>query len=322
MPEFGNPFSGIGDKRPVSKEDLIRITRFFVAAEYEAVQLYTQAAEATDNEQAKKLFMGISREELVHAGEFMKLLTTLSPDESKAYQEGMLEAQETMSLAGAIRKVAKALTKEQQDALKVISQVGDLEGTVKQFFVEQGQKQSTLTSAVKKALIVLMLATGASNAQELVKEIKKMEVQAPKKEIQLSDIKKVSEALPMAANAAELNLLTNPVKKLRPKFEFFMTTLKSKMDNAANDKNLLNVLKQYSAYTPKEKSFILSQAFIKKVRDTKETYDFMKKQTFGEGVNKYLAELEGNHPRNFDELGLVLDKALESDTTLLNKLFR
>lgn len=115
MPDFGNPFSGIGDKRPVSKEDLVRITRFLIAAEYEAVQIYTQAAEATDNTRAQKLFNDVAREEVVHAGEFMRLLVELSPDEAKAYQEGIQEASETMgkkTMATVVRKIARRLYAE------------------------------------------------------------------------------------------------------------------------------------------------------------------------------------------------------------------
>jgi len=45
MPDFGSPFSGLANHRKLTHTELIRAIRFMVAAEYEAVQLYTQLAE-------------------------------------------------------------------------------------------------------------------------------------------------------------------------------------------------------------------------------------------------------------------------------------
>ncbi|KHO62828.1 rubrerythrin [Thermoanaerobacter sp. YS13] len=94
MPEFGTPFSGLAEKRKVTHEELVRAIRFMVAAEYEAIQLYTQLAEATDNELAKAVLMDIADEEKVHAGEFLRLLKELAPDEEKFYEEGAKEVEE------------------------------------------------------------------------------------------------------------------------------------------------------------------------------------------------------------------------------------
>jgi rubrerythrin len=49
MPDFGTPFSVLAQKQPVTHEELIRAVRLMVAAEYEAVQLYTELAESTYN---------------------------------------------------------------------------------------------------------------------------------------------------------------------------------------------------------------------------------------------------------------------------------
>lgn len=43
---------------------------FMVAAEYEAIQLYMQLAESTDNKLAVEVLKDIADEERVHAGEF------------------------------------------------------------------------------------------------------------------------------------------------------------------------------------------------------------------------------------------------------------
>ena len=82
------------DKERISKEELVRTIRYFIAAEYEAVQLYTQVAEKTDDELARAVLLDIAQEELVHAGEFLRLLKEISPDEWEKYQEGFEEVEE------------------------------------------------------------------------------------------------------------------------------------------------------------------------------------------------------------------------------------
>ena len=94
MPEFGTPFSGIKNGRKVTGEELIRAIRFMIAAEYEAIQLYMQLAESTDNELAQEVLKDIADEERVHAGEFLRLLKELAPDEQKFYDEGAGEVEE------------------------------------------------------------------------------------------------------------------------------------------------------------------------------------------------------------------------------------
>jgi rubrerythrin len=100
MPEFGNPFSGMKAERNLTKEELIRAIRFMVAAEYEAVQLYMQLAESTDDKLAKEVLIDIADEERVHAGEFLKLLKQLAPDEEKFYKEGEEEVEEIIEKLG------------------------------------------------------------------------------------------------------------------------------------------------------------------------------------------------------------------------------
>ena len=94
MPEFGSPFSGLANDRKLTHEELVRAIRFKVAAEYEAVQLYTQLAESIDNELAIEVLKDIADEERVHAGEFLRLLRHLEPNEEKLYAEGAEEVEE------------------------------------------------------------------------------------------------------------------------------------------------------------------------------------------------------------------------------------
>ncbi|WP_407307690.1 ferritin family protein [Desulfosporosinus sp. SB140] len=94
MPDFGNPFSGLAKERRLTEPELIRAIRFMVSAEYEAIQMYMQLAESTDNKLAIEVLKDIADEERVHAGEFLRLLKELAPDEEKFYLEGSQEVEE------------------------------------------------------------------------------------------------------------------------------------------------------------------------------------------------------------------------------------
>ena len=94
MPAFGSPFSGLAQDRKLTDEELVRAIRFMVAAEYEAVQMYMQLAESTDNELAVEVLNDIANEERVHAGEFLRLLRELAPDEKAFYAKGAKEVED------------------------------------------------------------------------------------------------------------------------------------------------------------------------------------------------------------------------------------
>ena len=100
MPDFGTPFAGLANDRKLTHEELIRAIRFMVSAEYEAIQLYMQLAESTDNELAIEVLKDIADEERVHAGEFLRLLHHLAPDEEKFYAEGAEEVEEEIQKMG------------------------------------------------------------------------------------------------------------------------------------------------------------------------------------------------------------------------------
>ena len=53
-----------------------------------------QLAESTDNKLAIAVLKDIADEERVHAGEFLRLLKELAPDEERFYQEGAEEVEE------------------------------------------------------------------------------------------------------------------------------------------------------------------------------------------------------------------------------------
>jgi rubrerythrin len=96
MAEFGSSFSGLANDRKLTQSELVRAIRFMVAAEYEAIQLYMQLAESTDNKLAIEVLTDIADEERVHAGEFLRLLHELAPDEKEFYAEGAKEVEQEL----------------------------------------------------------------------------------------------------------------------------------------------------------------------------------------------------------------------------------
>ncbi|MRR11041.1 rubrerythrin [bacterium] len=94
MPEFANPFSGMKAERTLTRLELIHAIRFSIAAEYEAVQLYMQIADSTDNRLAAEVLRDVADEERAHAGEFLRVLHELAPDEARFYEQGAEEVEE------------------------------------------------------------------------------------------------------------------------------------------------------------------------------------------------------------------------------------
>lgn len=97
MPTFNSPFSGLANDRKLTAEELIRAMRFTVAAEYEAIQLYTQLADSIDNPLAIKVLRDVADEERVHVGEFLRVLHSLAPEEQGFYEDGFKEVEGTMA---------------------------------------------------------------------------------------------------------------------------------------------------------------------------------------------------------------------------------
>jgi rubrerythrin len=94
MPEFPDPFSGKVPERKLTKGELIRALRLNLAAEHEAIHLYTAHAEATDDELVARVLRDVADEEREHLGEFRKLLSILLDDEDELTAEGAEEVEE------------------------------------------------------------------------------------------------------------------------------------------------------------------------------------------------------------------------------------
>jgi rubrerythrin len=73
--------------------EVIRALRLSIEAEYDAVNLYQQIADATTNELVKKVMLDIANEERQHVGEFLKVLQELDSEEMKYYDEGVREVE-------------------------------------------------------------------------------------------------------------------------------------------------------------------------------------------------------------------------------------
>lgn len=97
MPEFCHSFSGLACDRMLTPHELVRAVRFMVAAEYEAIQLYEQLSESTDNPLARRVLLDIADEEKEHVGEFQRLLSILAPQDEPFYQEGREETDKNLS---------------------------------------------------------------------------------------------------------------------------------------------------------------------------------------------------------------------------------
>jgi rubrerythrin len=79
-----------------------------------------QLAESTGNELAKRVLMDIADEEIVHAGEFMRLLKELAPGEEALYAEGALEVEEMIdALKGEVTPAAGDVVENAAPSLTV-----------------------------------------------------------------------------------------------------------------------------------------------------------------------------------------------------------
>jgi len=77
-----------------SPEKEMQMLRLAIVAETDAVNLYESMAANTDNENLKKLFLVIAREEKVHFGEFEEVLEFIDKEHEEAEEEGEEEVED------------------------------------------------------------------------------------------------------------------------------------------------------------------------------------------------------------------------------------
>ncbi len=90
-----NPVS-LSKGRKMTREELSQALRYAIIAELDAINLYIQFANATDDEKARKIFLDVAKEEKTHVGEFLELLLSLDPEQVKELEEGRAEVKELL----------------------------------------------------------------------------------------------------------------------------------------------------------------------------------------------------------------------------------
>jgi rubrerythrin len=79
------------------KEDLDReILRAAIIAELDAINLYEQMADMSQNKDIRKLLLDVAKEEKTHVGEFQTLLLTEDPQQKGELEKGKREVKELL----------------------------------------------------------------------------------------------------------------------------------------------------------------------------------------------------------------------------------
>lgn len=79
----------------MKKEDLDKeILRAAVIAELDAINLYEQMANMTEDENMKKVLLDVAQEEKTHVGEFLTMLLREDKEQEKELESGKEEIEE------------------------------------------------------------------------------------------------------------------------------------------------------------------------------------------------------------------------------------
>jgi rubrerythrin len=82
----------------MKKEGLDKeILRAAMIAELDAINLYEQMADMTQNKNIRKLLLDVAREEKTHVGEFQALLLRKDPQQKNELEEGKKEIKELLN---------------------------------------------------------------------------------------------------------------------------------------------------------------------------------------------------------------------------------
>jgi rubrerythrin len=81
----------------LKKEGLDReILRDAIIAELDAINLYEQMADMSENKNIRKLLLDVAKEEKTHVGEFQALLLAEDPQQKDELEEGKREVKELL----------------------------------------------------------------------------------------------------------------------------------------------------------------------------------------------------------------------------------
>lgn len=97
MPNFSTIQNIYNPNHKLNSIEILRAIKFSIAAEYEAIQLYQQIMENTNNKNVIKALAEITEDEKKHVGGLNKLLEILSPEDNKIYQMGAKEILEEIA---------------------------------------------------------------------------------------------------------------------------------------------------------------------------------------------------------------------------------
>ncbi len=98
MPRFDSIHDIRSSEKTLSPTEVLRAIKFGIASEFEAIQIYQQIMESTDNEQVKIILTDITHDEMHHAGALLKLLDILSPADTAEYLHGMRKAMDELNI--------------------------------------------------------------------------------------------------------------------------------------------------------------------------------------------------------------------------------
>jgi rubrerythrin len=70
------------------------ILRVGIIAELDAISLYEQLAQATENKEIKNILLDIAKEEKTHVGEFQALLLKIDKEQASELEKGKKEVEE------------------------------------------------------------------------------------------------------------------------------------------------------------------------------------------------------------------------------------
>ncbi len=97
MPDFAQINSVYTPNRKLTDVEILRAIKFAITSEFEAIQIYQQIMESTDNEKVHKVLDEITDDEKKHAGGLYKLLEILAPEDEIEYQKGVQETLENIA---------------------------------------------------------------------------------------------------------------------------------------------------------------------------------------------------------------------------------
>ncbi len=86
----------LAPNKKLDKERIAQALRLAIIGELDAINLYVQLAEATENENVKKVLLDIAEEEKVHVGELMEVLKKIDAEQARALEKAAEEIKELL----------------------------------------------------------------------------------------------------------------------------------------------------------------------------------------------------------------------------------